>query len=281
MDNFDEFDDDDIFDEDVFDDEKYDFETCLHEDVDSEGVCCKCSMSIGVSGLLSNVENYTDYSCNLTNVTRADFEKDLAPLKSIPEEIKRWICEYSTMSRKSICRLKNRKVRIFSYIILGYLKHGLVLNRREIIDELKIDKKSVNEAVKAVGSISQKELPQPKDSAIIIPYIVEKPVDYLKEKLTILNNQEMLDDYEILKEFTENLTDESNFILEEEAEPMCIAIIKYYMDKHSYDTRKLHLHFDSKIKKINDSYEVVDETYKLMVKKYSKSRFAADKLIFG
>lgn len=271
---------DDEFDDGFSDEEDYkdndDLVNCDHSEIDVDGVCCKCSMSIGVNGLISNVTDYSDTTCNFRNSARADFEKDLAPLKSIPEDIKRWICEFSTMSRKSICRLDKRKERIFAYIILAYWKNGLKINRKEIVEELKISKNGVNEAIKAVGAISQKELPQPRDSAFILPYIVENPIDYLEEKLKILGNEEISADYEIIKQFATNLVNESNFILEEEAEPMCIAIIKFYMIHKNKDVRKLHTFFDSKTKKINDSFEIVTETYNSILQKYPNNK---DKLL--
>ena len=266
--------DEDFGDGDGDEDEEYlNYANCKHEIIDDDGVCCDCSMTVDRNGLLTDVVDYSDCTSSYGNILKPDFEKDLAPLKSIPDIIKKWISDYSTSSKRSICRLEKRKERIFAYIILAYGKNNIPLNRQEIIDELKIDKNGVNEAVKAVAAISQKELPQPPDQASTMPLIVERPVDYLDKKLKILNNETVFKERERIRELIMDLAAESNFIREEGAEDMCIAIIEFYMNLKNYDTKKLRTKFpQSKPKKIADSYKIVEEVYSDMMLKYQNSK---------
>lgn len=256
-----------------------DYDNCNHDYIDENGICYDCAMLIDKGSIITNVTEYSDSTCNYKPTGRPDFEKDLEPLKSIPDSIKRWISEYATSARKSICRLKKRKERIFAYIILAYCKNNLIINRKEIVEELGISKNSINEAVKAAGSISQKELPQPKDLAFVVPIIIERPVNYLNEKLNMLGNPDVSKDRERIREFIIDLSNESNFILEEAAEDMCIAIINFYMNHKGMDTRKLHTYFTAKPKKIVESYEIVVETYNKMIEKYQFSRINKSKLL--
>src|SRR5260370_445249 len=96
-----------------------------------------------------------------------------------------------------------------------YNVNNMTLNRKEIVKELKMSKKSINESVKAVGAISPKELPQPKEESYILQVIIERPIIFLDEVLAKINMQELNNDRKNIEKLILNLSNESNFILEE------------------------------------------------------------------
>jgi len=209
---------------------------CEHLNVLDTGECRDCGINLYKFGPISTDCNHLD-NYNNSVIKKMDFEKDIKPLETVCEEVKRWVVNKATLAPKSICRITKRKERLFSYICLGYLYLGQETDKSKYIDdfnpleiaaELKLSKPSIGEVIKTIGAISSKPLPQLKNDSMSVKLAILRPKKFIKKHLLTLDKMEYYDDICTLCEDLENI---DIFILEENCITMSIMIIVFYLQK--------------------------------------------------
>lgn len=230
------------------------FKECEHENI-IDSVCNDCWMCIDV--MCIDVKT-VDPHFGINKISNSpNFCKDLKNI-DIPDDVKNLVYKIEALSEKKISRLNSRKLKLFAYCYLAYLKLGYDFKPEELAQKLDI-RKNVREAIKIAAGIGNVGLPMPEVKlmpeceSFLSKITIVSPIAYFDEyisKLSIQNKKSEIETYFV------NLLENNKLLYEENPNFMAIAIIKYYCDNNGITLSNFsklslkHTYFNKCYKKI-------------------------------
>lgn len=230
---------------------------CRHETIES-GTCVECGLSMSCTG--SHLGYEQDYSLShqrSAGVSSLGFEKDLAAIRDLSEEIKAWVIRKTVSAPKGIHRMGCREQILFAYVYLGHLTLGYTVEPEKIAESLQMKPCNIAPAIKLASGISSIPLPQSVGDTVTAPMVIISPVTYLKSTLQLIDKTQYLQQ---ITDITNKALDADELLYEERPRSMAIGFIKYYLDINKIDVPKYHTFFNVTPSSVKTSVKKITES---------------------
>lgn len=212
------------------------YEVCETHNV-VEGVCTECGLEIS-KNYFDMTSSYSEYHSHFDISNIQPFEQDLKNL-TIPDEIKNHVMKLAMSCPKETHRMGVRKQQLFSYIYLAYLQLGYKFDHDKLIEEMGMDKRKINMALRIVSGTSSADIPLPIDKEegeiISAPVVIISPIVYIEDLCKENNLKESFTD---IHSYAKNILSKNKMLLEFNPKHIAIAIIRHYLNHHDMDIPK-------------------------------------------
>jgi hypothetical protein len=213
-------------------------DTCIHENA-IHGICPECGLCLAGTSSGTHMDmnmEFTQSHQYSGSVEAAYFEKDVKGL-NIPESVKALVVEMAASNDQEIHRMGVRRQQLFSYIYLAYLKLNMPFDPTRIADQLMMNQREVNLAVRMISATSSVNIPLPRENNNVVtaPIVVLSPINYI-EDVCIRNG--LQNHVNQVKEVAQRVLKASSSLLEQKPTHIAVAIVKYYMQINSITTMR-------------------------------------------
>lgn len=224
-------------------------DSCSHDYI-IEGVCNRCGLEvyatsngtfIDMSSTYSNCHSYMDSN------TVQPFESDLRGL-TIPEDVKTLVITLANSCPRETHRMGVRRQQLFSYIYLAYLQLGYKFDPEKLRQEMNMNQREVNMALRIISGTSSIEIPLPminEAEPISAPVVVISPIIYLED---ICQDNKIEEHYDKIFTFSKELLDKNRILLEFNPKHIAVSLVKCYLNQIGVNVQKF-----AKINSISDS----------------------------
>jgi hypothetical protein len=219
-------------------------DTCIHENA-IHGICPECGLCLGGASSGTHMDmnmEFTQSHQYSGSVEAAYFEKDVKGL-NIPETVKALVVEMAATNDQEIHRMGVRRQQLFSYIYLAYLRLGMAFDPTNVSNELKMNQREVNLAVRMISATSSVNIPLPRENNNVVtaPIVVLSPINYIED---VCMRNGLQNHVNHVKEVAQRVLKASSSLLEQKPTHIAVAIVKYYMQINSITTIKNFAQFN-------------------------------------
>jgi hypothetical protein len=173
--------------------------------------------------------SYSEYHSHFDASLIQPFEQDLKHL-SIPDEIKNLVMKLALTCPKETHRMGVRKQQLFSYIYLAYLQLGYKFESDKIIEEMGMDKRKINMALRIVSGTSSADISLPigneEGDVLSAPVVVISPIVYIED---ICKDNNLTPSFEDIYFYAKDILSKNKILLEFNPKHIAIAIVKHYL----------------------------------------------------
>lgn len=202
-------------------------DNCNHDNI-VDGICEDCGLEFQ-SSFIDMSSSYSEYHSFMDTVTVQPFESDLKNL-SIPQEVKNLVITLANSCSKDTHRMGVRRQQLFSYIYLAYLQLGFKFDPEKIKDELKMNQREVNMALRIISGTSSVDISLPimeGGAPISAPVVVISPIIYLEELCKVNKVEEHTTK---IIEMSKVLLKKNRILYEFNPRHIAISLIKHYLN---------------------------------------------------